>query len=110
MALGITIVKSIPIKQAGGFRLRVVDFTYDGAYAVGGYAVTPAQLKLSSIVYVSAGATKGAADTGFLARWDEVNSKIMILKAGTADAPLNEADTNQTSLTGLKSRHFVIGY
>jgi hypothetical protein len=110
MALGITIVKSIPIKQAGGFRLRVVDFTYDATYAVGGYAVTPANLKLSAIVYVSPGATKGAGDTGFVTRWDEVNGKIMVLKAGTADSPLNEGDTNQTSLTGLKSRHFVVGY
>jgi len=109
MALGVT-VKAIPIKDAGGHKFRIAELTYDATYAGGGYALSAAALKLRAIEYVSDGAVSGSGDTGFVAQFDKANSKMKILKAGTADSPLNEADTNQASLTGLKSHHWVVGY
>ena len=109
MSLGVTYT-AIPIKNAGGHRFRVAELTYDATYAGGGYALTAAALGLKAIEYVSDGAVSGAGDTGFVAQFDKANSKMKILKAGTADAPFNEADTNQADLTTLKSHHWVVGY
>ena len=110
MALGI-VITPVPIKNAGGYKVKIVEFTYDATYAVGGYAITPAALGFDqAISFISPGATSGAGDTGFLINWDKAAAKIEVLKAGTADAPLNEADTNQASLTGLKSYHVALGF
>jgi len=109
MALGITYT-AIPIKNAGGFRFRVAEFTYDATYAANGYAVTAAALGLKAITFVSDGVASGAANTGFAVDWDHANSKLKVYKPGADGDPMDEAATNQASLTGLTSRHLVIGY
>ena len=109
MALGIA-YEAIPGRYRGPWRKRIVTFTYDATYAAGGYAVTPASLGLTAIKYVSPGTILGAADLGFLTGFDYAASKMKVYKAGTADAPLNEADTNQANITGTTSKHLVYGY
>ena len=108
MALGVA-YEVIPARYRGAWKERLVTFTYDAAYAQGGYAVTPASVGLTSIKYISPGTFSGTTDTGFLTDFDYAASKQKIYKAGTADAPLNEADTNQANITGKTSKHIVLG-
>ena len=55
-------------------------------------------------------AEKNAAE--LLAIWRENDLPVFHIQHCSLlpDSPLNEADTNQTSLTGLKSYHLALGY
>jgi hypothetical protein len=108
MSLGVAYVP-LPFRLRGPWKARLVTFTYDGAYSGGGYAVAASSVGLSSISYVSPATFGGTGDLGFVTEFDYATGKQMIRKAGTADAPLNEADTNQANLDTKTSKHIVIG-
>jgi hypothetical protein len=109
MALAASIIKK---GVAGNMRINVVDFTLDGAYAAGGYAVTAANCGMSTI-HAVAPTPQG---DGIVAIWDVTNSKLKLYKGAntvtvtTGNAELTELATNDTIIdANSKVRALVVG-
>src|SRR5262245_23365210 len=83
MALTFTTVRRINIQKSGGVRFAIFDITFDNAYATGGWAITPANLGLTSIDgLMSFGPQVAAAGTTF--GWDPTAGKLLAYKSNTA--------------------------
>lgn len=112
MALGIVRTKDIVARAASleGIKLRVVTLTGDATYAVGGYALTPANVGFDTTILAVIPCGFGVAGTYSVA-WDAVNQKLKwcrmgaALSLGFAEAGVNEAGVNTTVVTCL-----VLGY
>lgn len=60
--------------------LRIIDFSFDGAYPAGGEAITAAQCQLASIDDLQA---HNKAITDFLPVFDNTNSKLALIVPST---------------------------
>lgn len=98
---------------AGNMRINVVDVTLDGAYAAGGYALTPAQLGVATVHAVS---PIGGTAAGVLPRYDTANAKLIIYKGASTvtvtsgNAAFTELATNDTIISAATVvRLLVVG-
>lgn len=109
MALGFS-VTHVPIKYAGGYRVKLVQITLDNAYPTGGWAITPAQVGLDTTItrLIPLGFTLN----GFGLSWDQANRKLKALKfdypAAAAGAAI-EAAANEAGLNGQVVHCLVVG-
>lgn len=83
----------------GDRRMHVVDVTLDGSYAAGGYAITAANVGLSSIDQVILPGVKTAlsATTALAPEWDYTNGKLKFFKGNGVGALTEAANTDITS-------------
>lgn len=112
MAITVAVRQNITVRSGvlGGFKMRIVDFTGDATYAVGGYTITAASCNLDTLVHTIIALGFSATGTYQLS-WDFSNKKLMFcrmgaaLSLGFAEAGVNEAGVNNTRGTCL-----VLGY
>lgn len=107
MAIAIfDVTKRAPTPLTGGDVEDVKEITLDTDYASGGYAITAAQLGLSSISFV---ACPGVG--GYVCEWDYANSKLKVLYGNNdaADGPLIEVADGHDGIADLKVRMLVRG-
>ena len=103
MALAFANFKRMPPKK-GGWRSGYVDITLDNAYSTGGWAITAANLVLSTLHNL----VPPAAKNGFILEFDHVNSKIKAYQeAGTTDA---FAEIDAADLSTVVIRCFYEGW
>jgi hypothetical protein len=66
----------------------------DGSYASGGWAITAANLKLSTLYQLVPPSAGIVSNRGFLLRWDHATGKLAAFQGSTAsNAGLKEIDT-----------------
>lgn len=82
----------------GGVKLVKSTITFDASYTTNGYVVTAAQFGFpNAFLEGPAGTTVG----GFVAAWDDTNTKIKCFKVGAAGA-LTECAANEAGLNADK--------
>jgi hypothetical protein len=97
----------------GNKRIRVVDVILStGAnWTAAGESLTPAMVGLRRITYVDATLGLSATQTGFLVRYDYVNSKLVALAQAVAGAAVAlVAVTAGTDLSTFTARLRIEGY
>jgi hypothetical protein len=85
------------------WRMVIKDVTADNAYPAGGYAVTPAQFGLSSIIAVVPCDTPDGAHVVY----NNATGKLLFYVSGTAASKLSESGA--TTVNGSVARLLVIG-
>lgn len=106
-------------KKAGGWdeslKLHVSEISLDGAYAAGGYTLTPADYEMASILGVVVLGYNGAG-AGILPVWDRAAAKLKIYKGAasttvtTGSGGFSELATNDTYVSSAaKVQVLVIG-
>lgn len=93
----------------GNTEMRIIQITGDSSYPTNGWALTPANLRLSTIDFISV-----PAAGGIVFEYDYTNQKLKAYRqkdpgnAGGADIALPEVG-NGVSLSTIVTRAFVIG-
>ena len=86
MALAFTFKRKAP--QKGGFRSGYVDITLDANYSAGGWAISAADLVLSTLHNLMPPGSKN----GFPLDWDHINSKLKAYQEADTAGALKEID------------------
>lgn len=86
--------------EGTGKALRVVDFSFDGAYPAGGEVILPADVQLATIDSVSA---HNKALTDFIPVWQPASGKMAVLVISTA------AEAGAAAVGALVVRATIIG-
>lgn len=108
MALAFANVKPQPRDAWGQLEVRVMDITLDGAYAAGGYAITPQQVGLGAngvIVYVIL-----PEISGYSLEWVAATQKLRVFQNSAGSAPNAEVANNAAGINGLIPRILFLGY
>jgi hypothetical protein len=111
MALGIALNYTSAGNLVGLYAsstISYVNFTFDSSYTNGGYAVTPAQLGLTTqiIEINSATAQKG----GYYILYDTTYGTIRVMTDPASTGALTEVTSGSASLNGLQFNTAVIGW
>lgn len=105
MALGVTVNKRDVTSAA---KRRKVTFTFDAAYAVGGYALAPAAVELGTLDIVEF--ASGCTSAGHTPYYNKGTGKIQMFVTGAAaGSPLQEAAANLASLNGATIEAVIEG-
>jgi hypothetical protein len=107
LALAIFNVTKKPASPIVGGDVEVIhQVTLDTDYAAGGYAITAAQLGLSSIDFVDC-----PGNGGYVCQWDYANSKLKVLYGNNdaADGPLIEVADGHDGIADLTVRLLARG-
>jgi len=96
--------------QKGGWRSSYVDITLDGSYSSGGWAITAANLKLSTLYQlVPPSSGVGTGPVGHPLRWDHATGKLLAFQGSVSSATgLKEIDAGD--LNGEVIRCFYEGW
>ena len=92
MALAFANFKRMAPKK-GGFRSGYVDITLDASYSSGGWAITAANLVLSTLHNLIPPGSKN----GFVLEWDHVNGKLKAYQEADGASALGEIDAADLS-------------
>lgn len=102
MALTISRVKQ---DVQGGSRVIVADVTFDSSYATGGESLTPADLGLKAIHFLTDQVGKTASGTtAILTRYDYVAQKLLAIWTGAVVSTALAEVTNTTNLSTFTVR------
>ena len=94
---------------SGDMFVRIVDITFDAAYAAGGYTLDTRAIGIGSSGVVLAVIPCGEVD-GYNAEWDESASKLKVRDSSGAVGVANpEAATNLAALNGVVGRFVIYG-
>jgi hypothetical protein len=61
-----------------------VDITLDGSYSAGGWAITAANLKLSTLYQLTPPGPGVASSLGYALRWDHATGKLLAFQGSAA--------------------------
>lgn len=92
----------------GDLAIRVVDITFDNAYAAGGWVLTPAGVGLGASGVILAVIPTGA-EAGRTLEWDQINGKLMVRDASGAANAASPEITTLTQMDTIVARVVVIG-
>lgn len=114
MGLSVTPIVELQAGGAGQVKRRVIlaRITGDSAYASNGEALTASSFglgTLESIVSTGGSCVTGGGDTGRVFAFDRTAGKLVVLQAGTADAPLNDSDS-MDDLSGITFEVIAVGF
>ena len=104
MAITAATVKSFPRVTTGGVKEKIVDITWDGAYAAGGEALTAATLGFTGVLYAFAVPT-----SGYLITYDITNAllKAWECNSDAADGPFQDCSGAGPAAV---TRMYVVGW
>ena len=109
MALAFSAVKPQPRDAWGQMEVRIVDITLDGAYAAGGYAITPQQVGFGANGVILFAILPEIA--GYALEWIPATQKLMVKQSGAAvSSPNAEVPNNSAPINGLIPRCVFLGY
>lgn len=108
MALTFTNTKAKP-PQKGGWRCGYVDITLDDSYPSGGWAITPANLKLSSIYALHPPAVGVGSGLAYALHWNHITGKLMAFE-GNAAAGTGMQEMDAADLDGSVVRCYYEGF
>lgn len=99
MALTLVTQYAAPRANVEGATVEVFqDVQFDSSYPTGGYALTPAQVGLTEIIYLDCGSL-----TGYIAHYDYANQKLLLYTSGGTQV------TAATNLSTVFGRLLVVG-
>jgi hypothetical protein len=99
------VTPAVPLQ--GDLVAKVLEVTFDAAYAAGGYALSAASLGLTTVHRVS-----GTPVSGYVPEYDLSAHKLKVMYGdnnNASDGPLIQVADNTAGINALKSRLLVIG-
>jgi len=95
--------------EKGGWRRGYADLVLDNGYQAGGWAITAANLGLTTLYQLTPPSAGVAASRGFLLRWNHATGKLLAFQGSTAsNAGLKEIDA--ADLNGEVIRCYYEGW
>lgn len=107
MALAFAISRYYPMEK-GGVRRRIVAITADTDYPTGGWAITPANVKLNAITHIAAEPVGG-----YVFEYNDATAKLMAYwgdNNNAADGPLIEIPAGDNGVDTKVIKCYVVGY
>ena len=95
--------------EKGGWRSGYVDITLDDSYAAGGWAITAANLNLTTIYNIVPPAGGIGSSLAYVLRWDHATGKLLAFE-GNASAGTGMQEMDAADLDGEVIRCFYEGW